>query len=131
MSLGKERRQKPRQLGLPLEGRGEAPKVQRSGEAGPATSGDERSGSDRLMERVVERSNARAALKRVRQNKGSPGSDGMTVEELPKYLAEHWEDLREQLLLPSSHHRVAKFWCLKRHGFPEKNFVANSSVLSA
>ncbi len=50
------------------------------------------------MEEVVERSNVRAALKRVRQNKGSPGIDGMTVDELPQYLAETWEDLRAELL---------------------------------
>jgi RNA-directed DNA polymerase len=50
------------------------------------------------MEEVVERANARKALKRVRQNKGSPGSDGMTVEELPAYLAQHWAELRAQLL---------------------------------
>jgi len=47
---------------------------------------------------VVERGNAKAALKRVRQNKGSPGVDGMTVDELPKHLVEHWEEIREQLL---------------------------------
>jgi RNA-directed DNA polymerase len=50
------------------------------------------------MEEVVARSNVRAALKRVRQNRGSPGIDGMTVEELPQYLAERWEDLRAELL---------------------------------
>ena len=50
------------------------------------------------MEEVVERGNAKAALKRVRQNKGSPGVDGMTVDELPEYLAEHWETIREELL---------------------------------
>ncbi len=50
------------------------------------------------MEEVVERGNAKAALKRVKQNKGSPGVDGMTVDELPKYLVEHWEKIREQLL---------------------------------
>jgi group II intron reverse transcriptase/maturase len=50
------------------------------------------------MEEVVARSNVRAALKRVRQNKGSPGIDGMTVDELPGYLAENWEDLRVELL---------------------------------
>ncbi len=50
------------------------------------------------MELVVERDNALAALKRVRRNKGSPGVDGMTVGELPRYLAEHWDDLRAQLL---------------------------------
>src|SRR5208283_1858320 len=38
------------------------------------------------------------ALKRVRQNKGSPGVYGMTVDELPKYLAENWEAVRAKLL---------------------------------
>ena len=78
--------------------RGEAPKGQRSDEAPRATNGNGRSGNDHLMEQVVERSNARVALKRVRQNKGSPGIDGMTVDELPEYLEKHWEDLRAQLL---------------------------------
>lgn len=50
------------------------------------------------MERVVERRNLEAALKRVKQNKGSPGVDGMTVDELPKYLAENWLALRAKLL---------------------------------
>ena len=50
------------------------------------------------MERVVERGNAKAALQRVRQNKGSPGVDGMTVDELPKYLVDTWETIRAQLL---------------------------------
>jgi RNA-directed DNA polymerase len=87
---------------LPLEGRGEAPRGERSGEAGRAVQGKERSGShDLLMERVVARENAEAALKRVRRNKGSPGIDGMTVEELEPYLREHWETIREQLLAGS------------------------------
>ena len=71
---------------------------QRSGEALTAANGNGRSGNDHLMERVVERGNVKAALKRVRQNKGSPGVDGMTVDELPKYLVENWEDIRAQLL---------------------------------
>jgi group II intron reverse transcriptase/maturase len=50
------------------------------------------------MERVLSRPNLKAALKRVRKNKGSPGHDGMTVEELSQYLREHWPRLREQLL---------------------------------
>jgi RNA-directed DNA polymerase len=67
-------------------------------EASPAGSGDERLGSSDLMERACERQNLRAALKRVRQNAGSPGIDGMTVEELPGYLRVHWPRLREELL---------------------------------
>jgi RNA-directed DNA polymerase len=87
---------------LPLEGRGEAPRVERSGEAGRAAWGKERSGShDPLMERVVARENAEEALKRVRRNKGSPGIDGMTVEELEPYLRENWQTIREQLLAGS------------------------------
>ena len=92
-------RQKSEQLELALEARGEAPHGQRSGEASTTSDGTERSGGDhRLMERVVERVNALAALKRVKQNKGSPGVDGMTVEDLTPYLAAHWETIREQLL---------------------------------
>ena len=98
MSLGRERRQKSAQAELPLEDRGEAPNVQRSGEARPVTNDTERSGTTALMERVVERGNAKGALKRVRQNKGSPGVDGMTVDELPKHLLENWEGIRAQLL---------------------------------
>jgi len=102
VSLEGTRRQKSEQLELVLEARGEAPQGQRSGEVPTAANGNERSGSDhRLMEAVVERANAQAALKRVRQNKGSPGIDGMTVEDLPVYLATEWEAIRAQLLAGS------------------------------
>ncbi len=50
------------------------------------------------MERVLRRPNLMRALKRVRKNGGSPGTDGMTVEELPEWLKENWPDVREQLL---------------------------------
>lgn len=91
-------RQKAAIAALAREGRGEAPRVPSSGEVPMAAHGDGRSGTATLMERVVERSNAKAALKRVRQNKGSPGVDGMTVDELPKHLVESWEQIRAQLL---------------------------------
>jgi group II intron reverse transcriptase/maturase len=98
MSLRRVTRQKSAQAELPLEGKGEAESLQQSGETPTAANGNERSGNDRLMEQVVKRSNAKAALKRVRQNKGSPGIDGMTVDELPTYLVNHWEAIRAQLL---------------------------------
>ena len=50
------------------------------------------------MEEVCERENLKRALQRVKANKGSPGIDGMTVEELPDYLAQHWPAICEQLL---------------------------------
>ena len=67
-------------------------------EASSVGSGDERLGASDLMEKVCERQNLQAALKRVRQNAGSPGIDGMTVEELPDHLRVHWPRLREDLL---------------------------------
>ena len=51
-------------------------------EAPTAGCGAARPGTGRLMEEVVERENLKAALRRVRQNKGSPGTDGMKTEEL-------------------------------------------------
>ena len=51
-----------------------------------------------LMEEVCERENLKQALRRVRANKGSPGSDGMTVAALPGFLKTHWPAMRAQLL---------------------------------
>jgi RNA-directed DNA polymerase len=51
-----------------------------------------------MMEAVVEHGNMRAALKRVRRNKGSAGIDGMSVEELVPYLRENWTRIRRELL---------------------------------
>jgi RNA-directed DNA polymerase len=98
MSLDKAMRQKSTQMELPLDGRGAAPGEQRSGEAMSAANGNDGSGTDHLMELVVEHGNLKRALKRVKANKGSPGIDGMTVEELPVYLQANWERLRAQLL---------------------------------
>src|SRR5450755_3312791 len=55
-------------------------------------------GNQQLMEEVVERENLIKALKRVQANDGSPGVDGMTVDELPGYLKGHWTAIREQLM---------------------------------
>jgi len=37
-----------------------------------------------------------SALRRVKANKGSPGIDGMTVEELSGHQKERWPAIREQ-----------------------------------
>lgn len=50
-----------------------------------------------LLACVLERANLQRALKQVRQNKGAPGIDGMTVDELPGYLRHHWPEIRWQL----------------------------------
>ncbi len=56
-----------------------------------------------LLEQVLERANLQRALKQVRQNKGAPGIDGMSVDELPGYLRAHWLEIRAQ--------RVAGSYC--------------------
>ena len=50
------------------------------------------------MEEVLEPGNLKKALERVRRNKGAPGVDGMTVEELGDHLREQWPGIRAQLL---------------------------------
>ena len=54
--------------------------------------------TEQLMEEVCDRANLVRAWKRVRQNKGSPGVDGMTIGEARGYLREHWPSIRAQLL---------------------------------
>jgi len=56
-----------------------------------------------LLERALESSNMFRALRRVRRNQGAPGVDGMTVDELPGYLKEHWLEIRAALLDGSYH----------------------------
>src|SRR6516225_4033824 len=54
--------------------------------------------TEQLMEEVCDRENLVRAWKRVRRNKGSPGGDGMTIDDARVYLREHWPNIRSQLL---------------------------------
>jgi RNA-directed DNA polymerase len=54
--------------------------------------------TENLMEEVLRRENLLAALRQVQANKGAPGIDGMTVDELPDHLRMAWPAIREQLL---------------------------------
>jgi RNA-directed DNA polymerase len=81
------------------EGRGEAlratervePRMAECATESPAV-------NEELIEEVCQRENLKKALKRVKRNRGSPGIDGMTVEEVEGYLREQWPEIREQLL---------------------------------
>jgi RNA-directed DNA polymerase len=53
---------------------------------------------DQLMERIVAPDNMRRAWRRVKANKGKPGSDGMSLEVFPAFAREHWATIRQQLL---------------------------------
>src|ERR1700724_4056332 len=54
--------------------------------------------TEHLMEEVCDRENLQSAWKRVRRNQGSPGVDGMTIDDAKTYLREHWQRIRSQLL---------------------------------
>src|ERR1700729_1009402 len=86
-------------LAFLAEGRSDAPKAVAKGTetlmAKHRT--DSLAGTERLMEEVCELENCKQALKRVKANKGSPGVDGMTVDELPEYLKQHELEIGEQL----------------------------------
>ena len=51
-----------------------------------------------LMEEVTSRANLNRAYRRVMANKGAPGVDGRTVQELGDWIAEHKEELIASLL---------------------------------
>ena len=51
-----------------------------------------------LMEKVCDRANLNQAYRRVRANHGAAGIDEMTVEELPKWIGKHKEELIRSLL---------------------------------
>jgi RNA-directed DNA polymerase len=82
------------------EDRGEAPKGLREGTESLAAKRTAESPAigEQLMEEVCERENCKQALARVKANKGSAGVDGMTVQQLPEHLKQHWPAIREQLL---------------------------------
>jgi len=63
-----------------------------------AASERERALTRDLMERICERANLNRAYKRVKTNKGAPGVDGMTVDDLYPWLVEHKEELVASLL---------------------------------
>jgi RNA-directed DNA polymerase len=50
-----------------------------------------------LLERILSRENMLCAWKRVKANKGVSGVDGVSVDEFPDYLKEHWPRIREEI----------------------------------
>jgi RNA-directed DNA polymerase len=101
MDLRNDMRQKNTQIILDFHSEPTGEARQARGEASeslPTVRAPESPAStNQLMEEVCEWENLKQALQQVKANKGSPGIDGMTVEELPGYLQQHWPAIREQL----------------------------------
>jgi RNA-directed DNA polymerase len=102
MDLRNDTRQKNTQIILDFHSEPTGEARQARGEASeslPTVRAPESPAStNQLIEEVCERENLKQALQQVKTNKGSPGVDGMTVEELPGYVQQHWPVIREQLL---------------------------------
>src|ERR1700720_209771 len=86
-------------LAFPVESRRDAPKAAVKGtETLMAKHRTESlAGTEQLMEEVCELENCKQALQRVKANKGSPGVDGMSVDQLPAYRKQHELEIGEQL----------------------------------
>jgi RNA-directed DNA polymerase len=96
-----DKRQKNQlELAFVEESRSEAPTASMEGteSSGGKRGTESQVITEQLMEEVCGRENCKQALKRVKANKGSAGVDGMTVQQLPEFLKQHWPAIREQLL---------------------------------
>lgn len=80
-------------------GQGEAPELcKQSVEEVMVKDARESLGVETLLEEVLEKRSIYQAMHRVIVNKGAPGIDGMKVKELPEFMRNNWEQIKEQLL---------------------------------
>jgi RNA-directed DNA polymerase len=88
------------ELDLPMPGRGEAPRLDwQEVEAVTATAERESPApTEHLMEAICDSDNIETALRAVVRNKGAPGVDGITVQQLPGILKARWSEIEDQLL---------------------------------
>jgi group II intron reverse transcriptase/maturase len=66
----------------------------------PVAGGQPKPESERvtsLFEQAWEKENLLQALRQVRRNRGAPGIDGMSVDELSGYLKDHWLRIKDEL----------------------------------
>ena len=82
-----------------------------------------------MMEAVVEHKNMLAALERVRHNKGSPGIDDMSTEDLVPYLKEQWPRIKKELLEWSYYPQAVREVEIPKPGSKEKRKLGIPTVL--
>lgn len=90
------REQKTAKAGWPCEGMLET-ESNRGARSAVALETKEKDGAGALLEKMLDRDNLNCAYKRVKQNDGAAGVDGMTVDEMLPYLKEHKEELLKQI----------------------------------
>ena len=75
----------------------EVPSPERSIDPAPDDTAAHPADASDLWEQFLARSNLAEALRRVEQNAGAPGPDGMSTKELRQWLHSHWPEVRSQL----------------------------------
>jgi RNA-directed DNA polymerase len=75
----------------------EAPREEQSGFPAPGEAEPHPAATGDLWEQFLSRGNLAAALRRVEQNAGAPGVDGMQTKELRSWLHDHWPEVRAML----------------------------------
>ncbi len=111
--MGGRRQKIQYQPALFAESRGEAPMAAEQGVEPPVAGceSESRAEDEQLMKQVVSPENAQAAMGRVISNRGAPGVDGMTVDELPAWLRTNWSVLgREACWTAATDHSRCFGW---------------------
>ena len=54
--------------------------------------------NENLLERMLSRDNVRKAWKRVKANKGAPGTDKMSIHDFPEFARAQWDSIRDSLM---------------------------------
>ncbi|MEE9604499.1 MAG: group II intron reverse transcriptase/maturase, partial [Candidatus Scalindua sp.] len=83
----------------------------------------------KLMEEICERDNLRIALERVKRNKGCPGVDDMTVDELPGFLRDNWQMIKVLLLNGEDQPQPVKRVKIPKPGCKDKRKLSIPCVL--
>lgn len=90
------REQKTAQAGFPCEGMVE-PDSNTGVRSIVSLETKEKDGAGEMLERMLDRDNLNKAYKRVKQNSGAAGIDGMTVEAMLPYLKAHKDELLDRI----------------------------------
>ena len=99
--MGGKRQKRQLELAFSAQPKGEAQRRARKRvETTRAKDQPEHSAStgNQLMEEVCQRQNMMKAFTQVKRNKGSPGVDGITTDDLLEHIKEQWSEIRKQLL---------------------------------
>lgn len=90
----------------------------------PTAIDQQRALTQHLMEEVTKPENLNQAYRRVKANKGAPGIDGMTIDELLDWFAEHKEGLLAALLDGSYQPQLVRGVEIPKPGGGQQGWIA-------